>query len=261
MTKNNIQELLQLLEFESEGSIYTKRYKNTNQPLKVDISGDGHIYYRECGISVGRETTCNLLEPENLVVLHCVDCLLWKGYSPFHIELEPAWKLGRSAKGGYADVWIRTYKDGGFDGSDDDKESLLIIECKTWGREFDGAWADTKEDGAQLFSYLQQERATKFLCLYTADIVDGKLEQDYHLINVQDNEEKLANEESAKSFKDATNNKQLYNVWHETYHNDDATRGLFEDEIEPYRIGKNKYTTPKEVEHLRNLNKRQYKEL
>ena len=243
MTKDNIQELLSLLEFEHDGNVYFKRYENVNEPLKVDISGDGHIYYRECGISIGRETTCNLLEPENLVVLHCVDRLLWKGYSPFHIELEPAWKLGHSAKGGYADVWVRTFKDGGFDGSDDDKDSLLIIECKTWGREFDGAWADTKEDGAQLFSYFQQERATKFLCLYTADIIAGKLEQDYHLINVQDNEEKLANEESSKSYKDATNNKQLYNVWHETYHDDYATRGLFEDEIEPYRIGKNKYTT------------------
>ena len=243
MTKDNIKELLNLLEFEHDGNIYTKKYENVNEPLKVDISGDGHIFYRECGISIGRETTCNLLEPENLVVLHCVDRLLWKGYNPIHIELEPAWKLGHTAKGGYADVWVRTFKDGGFDGSDDDKESLLIIECKTWGREFDGAWADTKEDGAQLFSYFQQERATKFLCLYTADIIDGRIEQDYHLINVQDNEKKLENEETAKSYKDATNNKQLYNVWHETYHDDYATRGLFEDEIEPYRIGKNKYTT------------------
>lgn len=243
MTKDNIKELLNLLEFEHDGNIYTKKYENVNEPLKVDISGDGHIFYRECGISIGRETTCNLLEPENLVVLHCVDRLLWKGYNPIHIELEPAWKLGHTAKGGYADVWVRTFKNGGFDGSDEDKESLLIIECKTWGREFDGAWADTKEDGAQLFSYFQQERATKFLCLYTADIIDGRIEQDYHLINVQDNEKKLENEETAKSYKDATNNKQLYNVWHETYHDDYATRGLFEDEIEPYRIGKNKYTT------------------
>ena len=238
MTKDNIKELLNLLEFEHDGNIYTKKYENVNEPLKVDISGDGHIFYRECGISISRETTCNLLEPENLVVLHCVDRLLWKGYNPSHIELEPAWKLGHTAKGGYADVWVRTFKNGGFDGSDEDKESLLIIECKTWGREFDGAWADTKEDGAQLFSYFQQERATKFLCLYTADIIDGKIENNYHLINVQDNEEKLANEEGAKSYKDADNNKKLYRVWHETYHDDYATRGLFEKDIEPYRIGK-----------------------
>ncbi len=242
MDKSNIKELLTLLEFKQDNNVYTKKYTNVSEPLKVDISGDGHIYYRECGITVGRETTCNLLEPENLVVLHCVDRLLWKGYSPYHIELEPAWKLGHSAKGGYADVWVRTFKNGGFDGSNEDKESLLIIECKTWGREFDGAWNDTKEDGAQLFSYYQQERATKFLCLYTADILDGKIEQNYHLINVQDNEEKLANEDSDRSYKDATNNKQLYSVWHETYHDDYSTRGLFEEDIEPYRIGKSKYS-------------------
>ena len=243
MNKDNIQELLTLLGFEYDGIVYTKKYSNCDIPLKVDIGGNGRIYYEECGITIGRETTCNLVEPENLVVLHCVDRLLWKGYHPHHIELEPAWKLGHSAKGGYADVWVRTFKNGGFNGSDEEKDSLLIIECKTWGHEFDGAWADTKDDGAQLFSYFQQERATKFLCLYTADIINGKIEQEYHLINVQDNEQMLENTESGKSYKDAANNKQLFNVWHETYHSDYATRGLFEDEIEPYRIGKSKYTT------------------
>lgn len=243
MDRNNIRELLTLLNFENEGNLYAKRYHNIDEPLRIDIRGNGYISYRECGITIGRETTCNLLEPENLVVLQCVDQLLCKGYNPHHIELEPAWKLGHSSKGGYADVWIRTYKKGGFEGSDEDKDSLLIIECKTWGREFDGAWADTREDGAQLFSYFQQERATKFLCLYTADIVDGKIEQQYNLINVQDNEEKLASDDSLKGYKDAGNNKQLYKVWHETYHEDYATRGVFEEEIEPYRIGKNKYTT------------------
>ena len=241
MTRDNIQELLTLLEFEHDGNLYSKRYDSANEPLKVDISGDGHIFYRECGITIGRETTCNLLEPENLVVLECVDRLLAKDYSPFHIELEPAWKLGHSAKGGYADIWVRTFKNGGFDGSNENKESLLIIECKTWGREFDGAWIDTKDDGAQLFSYFQQEPATKFLCLYTSDIVDGKVVSNYHLINVQDNEDLLANDENAQSYQNK-NNKERYRVWRDTYKLDYATHGLFEKDIEPYRIGKNKFT-------------------
>lgn len=46
MTKDNIKELLNLLEFEHDGNIYTKKYENVNEPLKVDISGDGHIFYR-----------------------------------------------------------------------------------------------------------------------------------------------------------------------------------------------------------------------
>lgn len=242
MDKNNIHELLKLLQFEQEGNIYYKKYPKANVPLRIDTGGDGHIYYEECGLTVGRETTCSFHDPESLVVLQCVDSLLSKEYDPIHLELEPAWKLGHSAKGGYADIWVRTFADNGFNGSEADKESLLIIECKTWGREFNNAWTDTKEDGGQLFSYLQQERSTKFLCLYTADIIDGKIEKEYHLINVQDNEELLANDDSGKSYKDATNNKQLYTVWHDTYQCDYATRGLFEKDITPYRIGKNKYT-------------------
>ena len=242
MDKNNIHELLTLLKFKQEGNIYTKRYSDAYSPLTINIEGDGHIYYRECGITVGRETTSNLLEPENLVVLHCVDRLLWKGYNPIHIELEPAWKLGHSAKGGYADVWVRTFKNNCVDGSNADKESLLIIECKTWGREFNGAWIDTKEDGAQLFSYFQQEPSTKFLCLYTSDIIENKIESEYYLINVQDNDKMLANDDTGRSYKDASNNKQKYRVWHDTYKCDYDTRGLFEDDIAPYQIGKNKYT-------------------
>lgn len=238
MNKDNIQDLLALLQFESDGQFYFKSYPNVDTPLKISMDRDGHIYYKECGITVGRETTCNFSDPENLVVLHCVDSLLSKGYNPHHIELEPAWRLGHSAKGGYADIWIRTVKEG----EEGEKDSLVIIECKTSGQAFVSAWNDTKEDGAQLFSYFQQERSTKFLCLYTADIIDGKLSRTYYLVNVQDNEQMLANDESNKRYKDATNNKQLFTVWHDTYHCDFATVGLFEADIEPYRIGKNKYS-------------------
>lgn len=238
MNKDNIQDLLALLQFESDGQFYFKSYPNVDTPLKISMDLDGHIYYKECGITVGRDTTCNFSDPENLVVLHCVDSLLSKGYNPQHIELEPAWRLGHSAKGGYADIWIRTVKEG----EEGEKDSLVIIECKTSGQAFVSAWNDTKEDGAQLFSYFQQERSTKFLCLYTADIIDGKLSRTYYLVNVQDNEQMLANDESNKRYKDATNNKQLFTVWHDTYHCDFATVGLFETDIEPYRIGKNKYS-------------------
>lgn len=241
MTKDNIAELLTLLDFDSDGSIYTKRY-DSEVSLSVDITGNGHISYRECGITVGRETTSNLVEPESLVVLTCVDKLLSKGYQPQHLELEPAWRLGHSNKSGYADIWIRTYREGQVQIETAEKQSLCIIECKTWGNEFDGAWKDTLEDGAQLFSYFQQERGTKFLCLYTADILDGGTKQDYRLVNVQDNQDFLETDNNLKGYNTATNNKELFSTWRDTYHCEYATRGLFEDDIAPYEIGKNKYT-------------------
>ena len=93
-----------------------------------------------------------------------------------------------------------------------------------------------------MFSYFQQEPSTKFLCLYTSDIIENKIESEYYLINVQDNDKMLANDDTGRSYKDASNNKQKYRVWHDTYKCDYDTRGLFEDDIAPYQIGKNKYT-------------------
>ena len=164
-----------------------------------------------------------------------------KGYRAEHIELEPRWKLGHSSKSGYADIWVRTYGEGKVIGTDEDKESLLIIECKK-ADEFQGAWNDTLEDGAQLFSYFQQEKSTKFLCLYTSDIIDDEVVPDYYLLNVRDNKKMLENDEEALSYEKASNNKQLYRVWHESYQCDYARIGLFEDAVQPYHIGKDKYT-------------------
>lgn len=239
ITKDNIKKLLSALRFEQDGNVFTKSYEGVRTPLKVDVKNE-HFYYKEIGITVGRETTSNFSEPENFVVFECIDRLLSMGYKPEHIELEPAWKLGHTQKGGYADVWVRTHNS--FSGEMAvDKDSLLIIECKR-PDEFDGAWQDTLEDGAQLFSYFQQEQATKFLCLYTSDFDGETAKPTYYLINVQDNEELLKNNSGLPTYKDAKNNKQLFRVWHDTYQCDAATRGLFEQDIQPYNIGKNKFS-------------------
>ena len=240
ITQDNIKKLLSVLGFSTEDSkIYSKTYEQAGITLSVNIPNE-HFHYTEAGITVGRETTSNFSEPENFVVFECIDRLLTIGYKPEHIELEPAWKLGHTQKGGYADIWVRTHNS--FSGEmATDKESLLIIECKK-PDEFDGAWRDTLEDGAQLFSYFQQEQSTKFLCLYTSDLDREKARPMYYLINVQDNEELLRNNSGLLTYKEATNNKQLFRVWHDTYQCDAATRGLFEDDIQPYHIGKNKFS-------------------
>lgn len=246
MVKKQIIELLNLLGFRQDGNVYTKKYDTALHPLQVDVEKE-RIYYENSGITVNRSTTSNFSEDENLVVLECVDRLLSKGYHANHIELEPHWKLGHGTKGGYADIWVRTYTDNAFDSNDDDKNSLLIIECKTSGAKFTEAWNDTLDDGAQLFSYFQQEPATKFLCLYTSDIVDEKVLPEYKLINVQDNQDLLESDKNAQSYQNK-NDKQRYRVWRDTYSCEYATRGLFEDDIRPYEIGKNKYTVADLVE-------------
>lgn len=84
MVKEQIGELLNLLGFKLEGNKYIKKYDTTLHPLQVDVER-GRIYYENSGITVTRETTSNLSDPENLVVLECVDRLLSMGYSANHI--------------------------------------------------------------------------------------------------------------------------------------------------------------------------------
>ena len=75
ITKSNIRTLLELLGFSQNGNVYIKRYEDIGATLKVDVASE-HIFYKESGITVGRETTSNFSEPENFVVLECVDRLL-----------------------------------------------------------------------------------------------------------------------------------------------------------------------------------------
>lgn len=239
----SIKKLLSILGFTSEDEkLYTKNYASANSPLIINID-EQHIDYNGIGITLGRQTTSNFSDPENFVVLECVDRLLEKGYRPQDIELEPEWRLGHSDKSGFADIWVRTFKGNAFTGSENDKQSLLIIECKKWDK-FEEAWKDTMYDGDQLFSYFQQEKATKYLCMYTSDLKNGKIDIQYKLINVQDNEVMLHNlqNKDVLTYKAASNNKELYRVWKETYHCEYETMGLFEVDIPAYEPGKKKFT-------------------
>lgn len=234
ITKTNFQHVLKKLRFIQSGSIFSKHFEQHNCDIQVDFSKEIIIYPPE--IDTGANTTTNFSQNENFVVLECVCRLLEKGYKPCDMELEPLWKLGHSGKSGRADIWVRTIDQDGA------KKSLLIIECKTQGDEFNHAWETTLKDGAQLFSYFQQERATSFLCLYTSGFADGKIQTEYHLIKVKDNEKLLETLENPKSYAKAGNNKELFDVWKETYKKDFSSVGLFEDDMQAYNIGKKNYT-------------------
>ena len=234
ITKTNFQQVLKKLRFIQSDSIFSKHFEQHNCDIQVDFSKEIIIYPPE--IDTGANTTTNFSQNENFVVLECVCRLLEKGYKPCDMELEPLWKLGHSGKSGRADIWVRTID------QDGEKKSLLIIECKTQGDEFNHAWETTLKDGAQLFSYFQQERATSFLCLYTSGFADGKIQTEYHLIRVKDNEKLLETLENPKSYAKAGNNKELFDVWKETYKKDFSSVGLFEDDMQAYNIGKKNYT-------------------
>lgn len=230
LTKENLLELLTALGFEKKGTIYKKVIDGAT--IEVNTTKKEISYPEAAGLVVNERQTCNFSQLENFVVLECVVRLLEKGYKPQHIELEPKWKLGHGASGGRADVLIK----------DNDERPLLIIECKTAGAEFKHAWNKTQQDGDQLFSYAQQISETQFLCLYTSDLDAGTLVYTSHIIAHRDNEKYLLDNPLFKSFKTVTDVKERFSVWRDTYKLDYTTKGLFEDTIQPYHIGKDKYS-------------------
>jgi type I restriction-modification system DNA methylase subunit len=224
ITKDNFKEVLENLGFKKEGEIYS--YGD----LKVDFQNQKLIYPKE--VIVNDKTTSNFSAPENFVVFECVYRLLKQGYSPSHIELEKKWPLGHIQKSGKADIVVQ----------DNENKTLLIIECKTAGREYKKAIKILESDSNnQLFSYLQQDNSAKFVALYTADFVDKKVVNSYYLINVEDNEELIKKDPNLPTYKKATSAEGKYDVWVKTYNKEYSTIGLFENN-RAYEIGKKKFT-------------------
>ena len=226
--QNQLPDLLLAMGFTKKAASYIK----TIGAATLEINTAKHeIIYPE-GIVINERQTCNFSSNENFVVLECVHRLLEKGYKPEHIELEPKWKVGHGASGGRADILVK----------DNSGRALLIIECKTAGLEFKRAWNKTLQDGDQLFSYAQQISETQFLCLYASDFEAGTLSYQSYLIAHRDNPKYLEENPGFKSFKDTTDVKERFAVWRETYKLDYRTQGLFESNIQPYHVGKDKYT-------------------
>jgi len=230
LTQENFVDLLADLGFEKKGNVHRKVINGAL--IEVNFTKKEIIYPESSGLIVNERQTCNFEANENFVVLECVHRLLEKGYKPEHIELEPKWKVGRGASGGRADVLVK----------DNDGHPLLIIECKTAGNEFKRAWGKTLLDGDQLFSYAQQISETQFLCLYTSDFNAGQLTYTSYVVAHRDNEKYLADNPLFKSFKSTTDVRERFAVWRDTYKLDYTTKGIFEPNIQPYFIGKDKYS-------------------
>ncbi len=230
ISQDNFVALLESLGFTKNKSIYSKTIGATS--LSVDVTKQTIHYPESDGLVVNERQTCNFSANENFVVFECVHRLLEKGYKPEHIELEPKWKLGRGASGGRADILVK----------DNFGKPLLIIECKTAGTEFKKAWNKTQQDGDQLFSYAQQISETQFLCLYASDFETAELSYQSHIIAHRDNDQYLLANPLLKTFRSVTDVKERFAVWRDTYKLDFTTKGIFEDNIQPYQIGKDKYS-------------------
>lgn len=173
LKESNLKDMLLTLGFSGNENLYEKQFPAFGASMRVDFSAK-KLYYPDA--IKGRERNDGFDKPENFVVFECVNRLLEKGYRPEHIELEKEWHLGHEPKSGRADICV----------VDESDTMLLIVECKTWGKEFEKALKDTKNDGAQLFSYWQQEDSCHWLVLYASDYENGQIEYKEQTINCSD---------------------------------------------------------------------------
>lgn len=247
-TEENFKKLLQFLDFKEEKNIFTKKFEQTDAFLSVDFSKKELIYPESLGLIINERQTCNFAQDENFVVFECVHRLLEKGYDPKHLELEPKWKVGHGASGGRADILVRNQEE----------KPLLLIECKTAGREFEKAWKETQQDGGQLFSYAQQIQETQFLCLYASDF-DEKTKEivvSQRIISHKDNQKILAEDNKLLSFEKAKNVKDRFSVWKNTYQLEFSQTGIFEENIQTYQIGKDQYTLKEDTQVVNSIDKK-----
>lgn len=233
ITKSNLKDVLKLIGYEehkNQEKYLTKQYPDFDCSISVDFENEKINYPEDKGLMVYKKTTCNFSDPENFVVLECITRLMDKGYRPEHIEIEKTWTLGHEQKSGRADILVK----------ESSGKTLFIIECKTFGREYDKALKDTLNDGAQLFSYWQQEKYCKWLVLYTSTLDINKLEYNTCAINCSDDKNliELANKDSSiLLYKNAYTVPDLYTVWKETYEKRLLGDIIFRDDSIAYQVG------------------------
>lgn len=176
--------LIQSIDFQpKEGAkdIFIKKYQNS---YSIEIDFQKEIINYGDKIICESKTTQNFSQPENFVVLECVNRLLEKGYKPENITLEKTWAAGHGTSG-RLDICV----------SREDGSEYLLIECKNHGKEFEKEFTRMKKDGGQLFTYFKFSNKADVIMLYSSELKGNeivyrneivKIEEDYRSGDVKD---------------------------------------------------------------------------
>jgi type I restriction enzyme M protein len=221
---DTIKNTLQAMKFapvEGKNSEWAKTYSAFNHSITVTLAkaaADCRINYGPAiKNNAGRSTTQNLSQSESLVVLECIDRLLDLGYPPASLILEKQYPLGHT--GGYLDVVVLQ-----------DGVAYLMIECKTWGAEFDKERAKLFDDGGQMLTYFHQDRKAKFIALYASRLSAGAIERNVCAVDT--------------SFLDGDSVAELFESWDKSHFEVGAFDGT------PYQIQERRLTKA-DLEHMK----------
>jgi len=197
--------------------IFSKKYQQTdNYCLEVDFEKSQINYGNK--IIVENKTTQNFSQPENFVVLECVNRLLEKGYKPENIILEKTWGSGHGTSG-RLDICV-TRNDG---------SEYLLIECKTYGKELDKEFARMKKDGGQLFTYFKFSNKADVIMLYASELKGKEIIYRNEIVKIEDDYR-------------TGDVKDFYEKWNKQT----KDNGVFEEWVKPYDF-ESKALTPTQL--------------
>ncbi|MFV0592942.1 MAG: restriction endonuclease subunit S [Draconibacterium sp.] len=217
--------LIQVLGFkpkENTSGVFHKIYPTCdNYEIEIDFEKGNFNFGNK--IKAESKTTQNFSQAENWVVLECVDRLLEKGYHPQNITLEKTWATGHGTSG-RLDIFV----------TNGDGSAYMMIECKTWGTEFDKKFKNLGKNGGQLFTYFQQDKNAEILMLYTSELDENEIKYRNEIVKVEED------------YRQTGNVKDLYDRWNKL----PKSNGVFDSWASPYEF-QSKALTKKDLNVLK----------
>lgn len=203
--------LIQVLGFkpkENTSGIYFKTYSRCdNYEIQIDFENENFNFGEK--IKAESKTTHNFSQAENWVVFECVDRLLEKGYQPQNIVLEKTWATGHGTSG-RLDILV-TQENG---------SAYLMIECKTWGNEFEKEFKSLERNGGQLFTYFQQDKNAEVVMLYASELDGNQVKYRNDIVKIEED------------YRQTGNVKDLYERWNKL----PKSNGVFDNWAAPYEF-------------------------
>ena len=214
--------LIQALGFkpkEKTSGIFQKKYGK----YAIEINFKKEQFNFGNKIKAESKTTQNFAQTENWVVLECVNRLLEKGYQPQNITLEKTWKTGHGTSG-RLDILVTR----------DNGSAYLMIECKTWGKEYEKELNNLHKNGGQLFTYFQQDKDADIVMLYASELNGKEIQYRNEIVKIEDD------------YRQTGNVKDLFERWNKQ----PKSNGVFDNWTTPYEF-KSKALTRNDLKVLK----------
>ena len=201
---------------EQTSGIFIKKYTDG---YSVEVDFEKQTFHFGGKIKVQGKDSQNITKSEDWVVLECVNRLLETGYKPENISLEKVYPAGHGFSG-RLDICV-TREDG---------SEYLLIECKTYGKEFDKEFSRIKKDGGQLFTYFKFSNKADVIMLYASHLSEGEIVYRNEIVKIE-NDYRAGD---VKDFYSAWNKKTAQNiVWKNQPYNSEIKKTFTKADLKP----------------------------